>query len=46
MASPEFAADMQGFDVSNILNVKELLLDPAAASPLSRLPSGPRPALA
>ena len=35
MASPEFAADMQGFDVSNILNVEELLIDPAAASPLS-----------
>jgi len=34
-ASPEFAADMQGFDVSNILNVEELLLDPTAASPLS-----------
>jgi len=28
MASPEFAADMQGFDVSNILNVEELLPDP------------------
>jgi NIPSNAP len=35
MASPEFAADMQGFDISDILNVEELLLDPAAASPLS-----------
>ena len=35
MASPEFAADMQGFDVSNVLNVQELLLDPTAASPLS-----------
>ncbi|MFI6832294.1 NIPSNAP family protein [Kribbella sp. NPDC050241] len=35
MASPEFAADMQGFDVSNILNVEEVLLDPTAASPLS-----------
>ncbi len=35
MASPEFAADMHGFDVSNIINVEELLLDPAAASPLS-----------
>jgi NIPSNAP len=35
MASPEFAADMQGFDVSNILSVEEMLLDPTAASPLS-----------
>ncbi|MFD3399234.1 NIPSNAP family protein [Kribbella sp. NPDC058693] len=35
MASPEFAADMQGFDVSNILNVEELLLDPTSGSPLS-----------
>jgi len=26
---------MQGFEVSNILNVEELLLDPTAASPLS-----------
>ena len=34
MASPEFAADMQGFDVSNILNV-EVLFDPTAALPLS-----------
>jgi hypothetical protein len=35
MASPEFTADMQGFDASNITNVEELLLDPSAASPLS-----------
>jgi hypothetical protein len=35
MASPESAADMRGFDVSNILKVEELLLDPTAASPLS-----------
>jgi hypothetical protein len=35
MASPQFAADMQGFDVSNILEVEERLLDPTAASPLS-----------
>jgi hypothetical protein len=26
MASPEFAADMDGFDVGNIVNVEELLL--------------------
>jgi hypothetical protein len=35
MASPEFKADMDGFDVSNIIDVEELLLDPAAVSPLS-----------
>jgi hypothetical protein len=35
MDSPEFAADMHGFDTSNILNVEELALDPTAASPLS-----------
>jgi hypothetical protein len=34
MASPEFAADMDGFDVNNIVNVSEILLDPTAASPL------------
>ena len=35
MASPEFKADMDGFDVSNIINVEEVLLDPAASSPLA-----------
>jgi len=35
VASPGFAADMDGFDVGNIVSVEELLLDPAAASPLS-----------
>lgn len=35
MASPEFAADMNGFDAGNIINVEELLLDPGAASPFS-----------
>ena len=35
MAGPEFTADMQGFDASNITNVEELLLNPTAASPLS-----------
>jgi len=35
MASPEFAADMQGLGVSNIVIVEELLPDPTAASPLS-----------
>jgi len=34
MASPSFAADMDGFDVDNIVNVSEILLGPAAASPL------------
>jgi NIPSNAP len=34
MASPEFKADMEGFDISNITNVEEVLLDPTAASPL------------
>jgi hypothetical protein len=35
MASPGLAADMNGFDVSNIINVEEVLLDPTAASPLA-----------
>jgi hypothetical protein len=35
MASPEFATDMDGFDVGNIVNVEELLLDQAVASTLS-----------
>jgi hypothetical protein len=35
MAGADFKADMEGFDVSNIINVEELLLDPTAASPLS-----------
>jgi hypothetical protein len=34
MASPEFAADMDGFDTSDILTVEDLLLKPTAASPL------------
>ena len=34
LASPELAADMQGFDVSDIVEVEELLLDPVAGSPL------------
>lgn len=32
--SPELAADMEGFDVSDILGVEDLLLDPVAGSPL------------
>jgi hypothetical protein len=35
IASPEFKADMAGFIVDNIIDVEEILLDPAAASPLS-----------
>ena len=34
MAGPQFTADMAGFDISNIVDVEELLLDPTAASPL------------
>jgi hypothetical protein len=34
MASPEFAADMAGFDVDDILNVQTTLLDPTAFSPI------------
>jgi hypothetical protein len=35
VASPELAADMQGFDINDILDVEELLLDPVAGSPLA-----------
>jgi hypothetical protein len=35
MASPGFAADMDGFDAGNIVNVEELLLDPAAEPTLA-----------
>uniref|UniRef100_A0A5Q5BK93 NIPSNAP domain containing protein n=2 Tax=unclassified Mycobacterium TaxID=2642494 RepID=A0A5Q5BK93_MYCSS len=34
MASPEFAADMTGFDVDEIVDVESILLDPAAFSPI------------
>ncbi|SCX24464.1 NIPSNAP family protein [Mycolicibacterium fluoranthenivorans] len=34
MASPEFAADMAGFDVTHILEVQTTLLDPTAFSPI------------
>ena len=34
MASPEFAADMAGFDVDDIVDVQSLLLDPTPLSPL------------
>lgn len=35
MASPEFKADMEGFDVRDITGVEEVLLDPSPTSPLS-----------
>lgn len=35
VASPELAADMEGFDVSDILGVEDVLLDPVAGSPLA-----------
>lgn len=34
MASPEFAADMAGFDVDDIVDVRTTLLDPTAFSPI------------
>jgi hypothetical protein len=34
MASPEFARDMAGFDVNDIVDVQETLLDPTSFSPL------------
>jgi hypothetical protein len=34
MASAEFAADMAGFDVDEIVDVQSLLLDPASYSPI------------
>lgn len=34
MASPEFAADMAGFDVGDIIDVRTTLLDPAPFSPI------------
>jgi hypothetical protein len=34
MASPDFAKDMAGFDVADILDVQSLLLDPASFSPI------------
>ncbi|MCV7358731.1 NIPSNAP family protein [Mycolicibacterium fluoranthenivorans] len=34
MASPEFAADMAGFDITDILEVQTTLLDPTAFSPI------------
>jgi len=34
MTSPEFASDMAGFDVDDIVDVQSLLLDPTAFSPI------------
>ncbi|WP_392675350.1 NIPSNAP family protein [Streptomyces sp. LN785] len=34
LASPEFRADMEGFDISQIVGVAESVLTPTAASPL------------
>jgi hypothetical protein len=34
LASPEFRADMEGFDISQIVDVAESVLTPAADSPL------------
>ncbi len=34
MSSPEFAADMAGFDVADIVDVQTMLLDPTSCSPL------------
>ena len=36
MASPEFAADMAGFDLGDIVDVQSLLLDPTTYSPLQQ----------
>ncbi|MER5525917.1 NIPSNAP family protein [Streptomyces sp. NPDC002677] len=34
LSSPEFRADMEGFDISQIVNVAESVLTPTADSPL------------
>jgi hypothetical protein len=34
MTSPEFAADMAGFDVDEIVDVQSVLLDPTSFSPI------------
>lgn len=36
MASPEFAADMAGFDLGDIVDVQSILLDPTPYSPLQQ----------
>lgn len=35
VTSPEFTADMEGFDVSDIIDVEDLMLTPVTGSPLS-----------
>ncbi|GGP73885.1 NIPSNAP family protein [Saccharothrix coeruleofusca] len=35
LASPELSEDMWGFDIGDIVDVEELLLDPVAGSPLA-----------
>jgi hypothetical protein len=34
MTSPEFAADMAGFEVNEIVDVQSVLLDPTSFSPI------------
>ena len=34
MTSPQFAADMAGFDVEEIVDVQSVLLDPTSFSPI------------
>ncbi len=34
MTSPEFAADMAGFDTDDIVDVQSVLLDPTSFSPI------------
>ena len=34
LSSPEFRADMEGFDIGQIVDVAESVLTPAAGSPL------------
>lgn len=35
VASPELAADMEGFDVDDIVSVEDVVLEPVAGSPLA-----------
>ncbi|WP_255358399.1 hypothetical protein [Mycobacterium sp. URHB0044] len=43
MTSPEFAADMAGFDVDDITDVQSVLLDPTPFSPIHQPHAGVRP---
>jgi hypothetical protein len=38
MASPEFAADMAGFDVAEIVDVSAMVLEPTSYSPIPQRP--------